>query len=111
MYALGAVLYLLLAGRPPFEFDSAIAVVSAHLHDPPQRPSVKRGAALPHDVEDVVMRCLEKDPAARYPTARALAAALAACDEGTHWTAAPTASEPSPSPGIALAQTSVDPRR
>ena len=76
VYALGAILYLMLAGRPPFEHETAVAVMSAHLHERPAPPSSKRGGPLPHELEAIVLRCLEKDPEARYPTAEALAEAL-----------------------------------
>jgi serine/threonine-protein kinase len=81
VYAAGALLYFMLAGRPPFEAEdgAAMALLVAHASEPPQRPSNKLGGPLPVDVEDVVMRCLEKDPADRYEDGAALAAALARC--------------------------------
>jgi len=85
VYALGAVLYLLLAGRAPFEASDGMPILAAHLHERPAPPSRWRGEALPGDVEAIVLRCLEKDPAARYATARELADALDACEAAGRW--------------------------
>jgi serine/threonine-protein kinase len=78
VYAVGAVAYFLLAGRPPFTGRGGVKLLAAHLHETPEPPSAHR-AGLPADLEAVVLRCLAKRPADRYPTAGDLAAALAAC--------------------------------
>jgi serine/threonine protein kinase len=71
VYALGAVAYHCLAGRPPFTGDNPLEVAVKHLHDqPPALP-----ADLPAPATALVERSLAKDPAARYPTAAALAEA------------------------------------
>ncbi|MET0553179.1 MAG: serine/threonine-protein kinase [Vicinamibacteria bacterium] len=75
LYALGAVGYFLVTGRPPFE-GSLIQVCGHHLHTTPARPSDRLGAPVPQALEDVLMRCLEKDPTRRYASATALADAL-----------------------------------
>src|SRR4029079_18737802 len=62
VYAVGAVAYYLLAGRAVFEGPNAMAVFAQHLHTEPVRPSVRLNRVLPEDLEDVVMRCLRKDP-------------------------------------------------
>ncbi|UJR85596.1 serine/threonine-protein kinase [Sandaracinus amylolyticus] len=93
VYALGAVLYFALAGRFPFEGEPASQLV-AHLHEPVVPPSVKAGAEVPRDVEEVVLRALEKDPARRYRDAEALAKALAATSVAGRWT--PPKSVPPP---------------
>ena len=77
IYALGAVAYFLLTGRPPFA-GSVGQVLAAHQYEPPA-PLSKYRPDVPADLEAVVLRCLAKDPAARFPDARALDAALAAC--------------------------------
>jgi hypothetical protein len=86
VYALGAVLYFLLCGRPPFEDENVAALVFAHIHDRPVAPSRKLGRQLPTDVEATVMRALEKDPDARFATAMDFALALAACTLAGKWT-------------------------
>lgn len=71
VYALGATLYHALCGRPPYKGPSD-QVLAAVLRDVPQRPSA-RSAEVPPELDAVVMRCLEKDPGLRYPTAGELA--------------------------------------
>ena len=75
VYALGAVLYFCLCGRPPFEADDPIAVLLAHIQDEPRPPSEWR-PSIPDAVDEVVMRCLEKDRARRYASGAELASAL-----------------------------------
>lgn len=77
IYALGVILYELLTGQPPFQADSPYAVILRHIHTPPPPPRSLR-PDLPPALEAVVLRALEKDPAARYPSAAAFAAALTA---------------------------------
>jgi serine/threonine-protein kinase len=78
VYAVGAVAYFLLTGRPPFDHRSAVKLLAAHLHETPAPPSAHR-PGVPTDLEAVVLRCLAKPPADRYPDAAALDAALASC--------------------------------
>jgi len=77
VYALGVVLYEMLAGRVPFEADSALAVASKHVFEEPEPPSSVR-PGVPAPLEAVTMRALEKDPAKRYQDAGGMAAALRA---------------------------------
>ena len=86
VYGLGAVLYFLLCGRPPFEAETAGALIFAHVHEPVARPSHMLGRQLPTDVESVVMKALEKDPDSRYATAVELAQALSSCTLAGTWT-------------------------
>ena len=78
LYALGAVAYYLLTGRPPFEGEDGIGVMIAHARDPVVPPSQVR-ADLPEDLERVVLRCLAKDPAERFEDAESLDGAMGAC--------------------------------
>jgi serine/threonine-protein kinase len=92
IYSLGAVAYYLLTGRPPFEGEGGLAVMIAHARDPVVPPSRIR-ADIPEDLDRVVLRCLAKDPAERYPDAGDLERALCQCacagdwhrDRATRW--------------------------
>jgi serine/threonine-protein kinase len=86
LYALGAVGWFLLVGRPPFEGHSVVEVCGKHLHTPPSRPSTALGAPIARDVEDVVLSCLEKEPRDRPAGARALRHALRTCSLAGQWT-------------------------
>jgi eukaryotic-like serine/threonine-protein kinase len=85
IYSLGAVMYLLLTGRPPFDSDKAIKVMIAHAHEPVVPPS-EFNAEIPEDLEQVVLRCLAKDPQDRYQDAASLRQALLDCDGAGRWT-------------------------
>ncbi len=84
IYSLGAVAYYLLTGRPPFEGDDGLAVLIAHARDPVTPPSRLR-PGIPECLERVVMICLAKDPAERYPDAASLERALGACASAGNW--------------------------
>jgi serine/threonine-protein kinase len=86
LYALGAVAWFLLVGRPPFDGNTIVEVCAKHLHTPPARPSEALGRQLPSDLEDIVLGCLEKDPQARPADARRLRSALMACSVAGSWT-------------------------
>ena len=81
VYSLGATLYELLAGRPPFDSDSSLDVLVKLLNEEPV-PVGSRHPQLPADVQTIVMKCLEKDPGNRYESARALADDLGRYLEG-----------------------------
>lgn len=75
LFALGVVLYEMVTGRRPFTGDTAADVASAILRDPPP-PARELRADLPEELERVLDRCLEKEPARRYGSARELMEAL-----------------------------------
>ena len=77
VYALGIVLYEMLTLRRPFEGDSAAGVALKRLSEDPQPPSVY-DRSLPPGLVAIVMRALERDPAARFASAGELAQALQA---------------------------------
>jgi hypothetical protein len=86
LYALGAVAYFLLTGTPPFQAASMVEVCAKHLHTPPEPPSRRNGSPVPAKLEALVLRCLEKRPDDRPPSALALAQALADCTDVATWT-------------------------
>jgi len=75
LYAVGAVLYELLTGRPPFAHDDPMAIFSQILHAPITPPRVL-GLSIPSAVERVVVKLLAKDPDERYASAEEVLAAL-----------------------------------
>ena len=75
LYSLGVVLYEMLAGCPPFEGDSPLAMVHKHLWERPE-PLRKANPQVPVALEAVVMACLAKPPRRRFGSATELASAL-----------------------------------
>jgi serine/threonine-protein kinase len=75
IYSLGAVMYFLLTGRPPFPGDKPMKVILAHVHQEVEPPS-QFAPEIPTDVEQIVLRCLAKDPKDRFQSAAELRDAL-----------------------------------
>jgi serine/threonine-protein kinase len=80
VYALGCVLHTALTGTPPFRRETVPATITAHLHDPPPRPSDAPG--VPDTFDTVIARALAKDPSRRYPSAGDLGRAARAAAVG-----------------------------
>ena len=77
IYSLGVVGYFALSGRFPFDADLASAVLIAHVTKQPP-PLLSAAPHVPRALAELVDRCLAKDPSARFPDCRSLAASLAA---------------------------------
>jgi eukaryotic-like serine/threonine-protein kinase len=77
LYSLGILMYRALTGVRPFDADSPVALAMCHVNDrvPPMREAAP-DAGVPAELEAIVMKCLEKDPARRYQSADQLLAAL-----------------------------------
>ncbi len=86
IYSVGAVAYFLLTARPVFSDGNALKVMMAHARDEPVSPS-QINPDVPDDLEQVVLRCLEKDPEHRFQTAKDLQVALGECAAAGSWTA------------------------
>ena len=87
LYGLGAVGYFLITGRRLFEGKTAVDVCIQHVTQLPRRPS-ELGVAIAPALEAVLMKCLAKHPAQRYPSAAALAEALEALAPAGDWSKA-----------------------
>ncbi|MFO0954735.1 MAG: protein kinase [Isosphaeraceae bacterium] len=72
VYGLGALLYALLTGRPPFVGDTPAEVIDRVRHGEPL-PPCRLARGIPPDLEAITLCCLERDPAARYATAQEVA--------------------------------------
>ncbi len=72
VYALGAILYEMLVGRPPFQAATPLETILQVLHDDPAPPR-QLNRSVPRDLETICLKCLEKEPRQRYQTAQELA--------------------------------------
>jgi len=99
LYSVGIMLYELLTARVPFDGDSAVTIALKQVNERPTPPSVYNPAVTP-DLEAIVMRALEKEPARRFQDADEFISALQAAREGLATPAlvgAATMIEPTPS--------------
>ncbi len=100
IYSVGVLLYQMCTGRLPILAPNPLTMAWRHVHDEPPRPRTI-ASLLDGDLEAVILRCLDKDPARRYPTMAELKAALA------RWLPSPgnAAAPPAPSPVVARSRT------
>jgi tetratricopeptide (TPR) repeat protein len=79
LYSLGAMLYEMVTGRPPFLGDDPVAIIGQHINTPPVAPTWHNGQC-PRPLEALILRLLAKDPAERPQAAADVLAALEAID-------------------------------
>ncbi len=85
IYALGCVAYWLLTGKLVFDDPTPVAMIVSHVKSEPQPPSSRTELAIPAALDEIVLRCLQKDPEDRYQSMRELADALAGVALGDEW--------------------------
>lgn len=88
IYAIGAVGYFLVSGKPVFDGESIMDICLQHLREPPEAPSKRLGRAISHTLESVLLACLAKKPEDRPATARALSDELGRCEAAGAWSVA-----------------------
>ncbi|MCC6746361.1 MAG: HEAT repeat domain-containing protein [Deltaproteobacteria bacterium] len=77
LYGMGVILFEVIMGRRPYDSDTVLGLLMSHLRDPiPQMTEIPPELGVPSFVPSVVARAMAKDPAERFPDARAFAAAL-----------------------------------
>jgi hypothetical protein len=82
LYSLGAMLYEMVTGRPPFLGDDSVAIIGQHINTPPVAPTWHNGKC-PRPLEALIMRLLAKDPSERPESATDVLSALDAVDLAT----------------------------
>ena len=85
IYSLGCVAYWLLTGQTVFEGATAVATILKHVTEAPIPPSERTENEIPADLEAIVLRCLEKDPANRPQSADELSVLLSQASEAHKW--------------------------
>jgi serine/threonine-protein kinase len=120
VYSLGVIMYEMISGRVPFDADAVMGVLSQHLYKPPVHVHVAAARDdVPASLEAIVMKCLAKDPDARYRSMDALADDIDAVERGLEPLATLEGGSPSSSmfepptatSGVALANPQAAPRR
>jgi eukaryotic-like serine/threonine-protein kinase len=86
LYALGCVAYWLLTGKLVFEGRNVVELLFHHAHTPAPRPSTRSELPIPASLEDLILECLEKDPAQRPASAEALSTRLNDVSLESEWT-------------------------
>lgn len=77
IYSLGIMMFEMVAGRAPFEYPTSVRMMMAHVHDAMPRPSeVAPSISLSHQTEQLIMKCVARDPDDRFDSMRDLVAAI-----------------------------------
>jgi serine/threonine protein kinase len=84
IYALSAILYECLTGRPPFKAETPLDTIMKVISEEPVRPT-RLQRRTPHELETICLKCLQKEPAKRYATAAELAEDLRRFSTQTLW--------------------------
>jgi len=85
IYALGCVGYWLLTGELVFQQENPVAMIVDHVNALPVPPSQRTENNVPEELDRIILKCLEKDPAQRFQTTMELADALSACARPQDW--------------------------
>jgi serine/threonine-protein kinase len=85
IYALGCVGYWLLTGELVFQQENPVAMIVDHVNTLPVPPSQRTENNVPEELDRIILKCLEKDPAQRFQTTMELADALSACARPQDW--------------------------
>lgn len=85
IYSVGCVGYWLLTGQLVFDDPNPTAMLADHIKTAPTAPSTRIDGEIPWDLENVILRCLEKDPNDRPESAEALIQELSACRDSDGW--------------------------
>jgi serine/threonine-protein kinase len=86
VYSLGAVMYFMASGRAPFQYDSPLKVMIAHASEDPEPPRL-HNPEIPVELEEIILRALEKRPEDRFQTVGELRRALDQVPLVDEWTA------------------------
>ncbi|MEE9132228.1 MAG: serine/threonine-protein kinase, partial [Gemmatimonadota bacterium] len=86
IYNFGALAYCMLTGQAPFTAESPVELMIDHVRKVPSPPSEVSELEIPPELDAIVMKCLEKEPADRFQTIRDVAAALRAVPADEAWT-------------------------
>jgi serine/threonine-protein kinase len=87
IYAVGCLAYFLLTGRLVFEAENSMAMLLRHVQEMPSPPSSRTELVVPKEMDDLVLRCLEKDPAMRPASMDEFLSTLSDCPLSERWTA------------------------
>lgn len=85
IYSVGAVGYYLVTGKPLFDVTGTVDAILNQFNEEPDRPGERAGKSISRDFEDLLMRCLSKDPDDRPESAAELARMLEGCQDAGVW--------------------------